>query len=278
MKILDSLTILDMVTAEPDGWDQGTLTGYNPPCPPPSLTRHVHSSSFAFQEPLPVSVPTTLLPLLYLYNFNWSSPWQSCFPKFTHHNLNRDWSTLPIAPLPKTQVICFYVTSRHLPFFPLWSKFSYLKFRDERYSVYQRGSLTTCSVLRGCCGHLAFFLIPQKPCRSLQRNEYRRWSAQSLIWCLGGTSCHRVLLSSCSSSVFQNWQSAFTHVRTFHPSNNWDLGGDVKKLRPVMFQMCRIKASVWTDLLIPNPEFFYDAFLSGVLATLRKNIFYPSLP
>lgn len=70
MKILDSLTILDMVTAETDGWAQGTLTGYNPPCPPPSLTRHVQSTSFAFQEPLPVSVPTTLLPLLYPYNFN----------------------------------------------------------------------------------------------------------------------------------------------------------------------------------------------------------------
>lgn len=36
MKILDSLTILDMVTAETDGGDRGTLTGYNPPCPPPS--------------------------------------------------------------------------------------------------------------------------------------------------------------------------------------------------------------------------------------------------
>lgn len=91
--------------------------------------------------------------------------------------------------------------------------------------MYQRGSLTTCSVLRGCCVHFTFFLIPQKPCRSLQRNEYRRWSTQSLIPCLGGTSCHSVLFSSCSSSVFQNWQSAFTHVRTFHPSNNWDLGG-----------------------------------------------------
>lgn len=74
MKIVDSLTILDMVTAETDGWDQGTITGYNPPCPPPSLTRHVHSTSFAFQEPLPVcpyySTATTLSvqfqPILFL--------------------------------------------------------------------------------------------------------------------------------------------------------------------------------------------------------------------
>lgn len=144
--------------------------------------------------------------------------------------------------------------------------------------MYQRGSLTTCPVLRGCCVHFTFFLIPQKPCRSLQRNEYRRWSTQSLIPCLGGTSCHRVLLSSCSSSVFQNWQSAFTHVCTFHPSHNWDLGGYIKKLRPVTFKICRIKASVWTDLLTPNPEFGYDAFLSGVLATFRENNVYPSLP
>lgn len=42
-------------------WDQGTsFTGYNPPCPPPSLTRHLHSTSVRVQDPFPSAVPTTL--------------------------------------------------------------------------------------------------------------------------------------------------------------------------------------------------------------------------
>lgn len=55
----------------------------------------------------------------HLHHYNWSSFCQSWFLKSTHHALKRDWSKMQIPPLPKAEVIPFYVI------FLLHFKFSY---------------------------------------------------------------------------------------------------------------------------------------------------------
>lgn len=102
-------------------WDQGTsVTAHNAPRPPRSLPRHAMSVPLLQSSgPFPLVRPhySTGTAFGHLHYYHRSSFCQSCFPDSTHHNLKRDRSKMPVAPLPKTKLICFYVTCCHLPFF-----------------------------------------------------------------------------------------------------------------------------------------------------------------
>ena len=155
---------------------------------------------------------------------------------------------MQIAPLPNTEVICFYVTCR-----PSLLEVSPLT------KVQRSEALNT---VEGLPNHLFDGEGPLWRPQSLPpsaraiglRSEGCRDAVQSNAQGLGLTSCHRFSLPSS--------HSAFTRVSSFDPSNNSEIfEGYLKKRGLVTFKSCRIKASLGADLLTPNPEFFYEAFV-----------------